>query len=486
MLRQGRVKYSLNAGRYHSGTDDQRTPDFLEGSFFYGLPAQMTLYGGVRAADNYQALALGLGRGFGVFGSLGIDDTLAKSRLPNGERAVGQAWRVQYQKDFTTTGTALSLSSYRYASRNYYEFSALNESDSTELRINNRRSRSQLTVTQALGSMGSLSISAWMQDYWHTGGEDKTIHLGWYSSWRGISWGAGYYYTDSALEKRPERTVSFNINIPLGKWLPDSSVSYFINQNNRGNTTQQMSLNGTALAQRNLNYSIQQSLSNNGQNDSTSLAMQYSGGYGNASLGYDHSRTGDNASLGLSGGIVATQYGVTLSQPLGDTIALLRIPGAPNVEPEGYDSVHTDSRGYAVMPAVSPYHKNTLNLKTDTLGENADVEQSGVTVVPTSGAVVLADYKTHIGYRVLFSVRYQGAPVPFGAQAEVVELKKSTAGDQGMVADNGLAYLSGVPERGTLRVNWSQDGEQHQCQTPFKLGAAHMAPGVATLTVECH
>ena len=72
------------------------------------------------------------------------------------------------------------------------------------------------------------------------------------------------------------------------------------------------------------------------------------------------------------------------------------------------------------MPTLSAYRKNTVSLDTATLGENVDVEQSGLTLIPTSGAVVLANYKTHIGYRVLFSLRYHGEPLPFGAQAEVV------------------------------------------------------------------
>ncbi|RXG00196.1 export and assembly usher protein of type 1 fimbriae [Enterobacter cloacae] len=485
MRRLGSLKYSLNAGRFHSGSGDARSPEFVEGAFFYGLLSRMTVYGGFRTASNYQAGAIGVGRGFGAFGSLGIDDTLAKSRLPNGKSAMGQAWRIQYQKDFSATGTAFNLASYRYASRNYYEFSELNQSDSQQLQLNNRRSRSQVTFSQTLGQFGSLSVSAWMQDYWHTSGQDKTIHIGWYTSWRGITWGAGYDYTDSALEQHPDRTVSFNVNVPLGHWLPDSSVSYFINHNNRGMTTQQVSLNGSALANRNLNYSVQQSKASEGQADSTSLALQYNGGYGNVSLGYDHSRSGSNASLGLAGGVIATQYGVTLSQPLGDTVALLRVPGAANVEPEGYNGIHTDSRGYAVMPTLSAYRKNTVSLDTATLGENVDVEQSGLTLIPTSGAVVLANYKTHIGYRVLFSLRYHGEPLPFGAQAEVVEQNRHSA-NRSMVADGSQAYLSGVPERGTLRVSWYQDGEQQQCQTPFRLGKAHMAPGIATLSVECH
>lgn len=147
----------------------------------------MTVYGGFRTASNYRAGAIGIGRGFGAFGSLGIDDTLAKSHLPDGKNAIGQAWRIQYQKDFSATGTAFNLASYRYASRNYYEFSELNQSDSQQLQLNNRRSRSQVTFSQTLGQFGSLSVSAWMQDYWHMSGQDKTIHIGWYTSWRGIS-----------------------------------------------------------------------------------------------------------------------------------------------------------------------------------------------------------------------------------------------------------------------------------------------------------
>lgn len=274
---------------------------------------------------------------------------------------MGQAWRIQYRR-FQRYRHRLQPGELSLCLAQYYEFSELNQSDSQQLQLNNRRSRSQVTFSQTLGQFGSFQRLQQMQDYWHTSGRDKTIHIGWYTSWRGITWGAGYDYTDSALEQHPDRTVSFNVNVPLGHWLPDSSVSYFINHNNRGMTTQQVSLNGSALADRNLNYSVQQSKASEGQADSTSLALQYNGGYGNVSLGYDHSRSGSNASLGLAGGVIATQYGVTLSQPLGDTVALLRVPGAANVEPEGYNGIHTDaaaamrscqrSRRIAKIPSV--------------------------------------------------------------------------------------------------------------------------------------
>ncbi len=70
MLREGRGKFSLSVGRYHSG-ESVRSPEFLQGTLFYGLTAGFTLYGGTQLARDYQAWALGLGRGFGEFGSLG-------------------------------------------------------------------------------------------------------------------------------------------------------------------------------------------------------------------------------------------------------------------------------------------------------------------------------------------------------------------------------------------------------------------------------
>ncbi len=45
MRRQGSLKYSLNAGRFHSGSSDARSPDFVEGAFFLRLVLQ---YDGIR------------------------------------------------------------------------------------------------------------------------------------------------------------------------------------------------------------------------------------------------------------------------------------------------------------------------------------------------------------------------------------------------------------------------------------------------------
>ncbi len=129
MLREGRGKFSLSVGRYHLG-ESVRSPEFLQGTLFYGLTAGFTLYG-TQLARDYQAWALGLGRGFGEFGSLGGCHQ-AVTRTPSGKRYTGHSLRAQYQKNFVSSGTAFSLASYRYSSSGYYDFAEASALESAQ------------------------------------------------------------------------------------------------------------------------------------------------------------------------------------------------------------------------------------------------------------------------------------------------------------------------------------------------------------------
>ena len=487
MLREGRLKYSISVGRYKASGDDIYQPQFMEGTFFYGLPWHFTLYGGTQLADNYNALALGLGRDFGDFGALGVDMTRAKTDLGRRGHYTGQAVRAQYQKDFDTTGTTFSLASYRYSTRNFYEFAEANEYRAEDSTVSNRRSRSELSIAQDFGRFGNITTSVYRQDYWNSQGKDQTLHLGYYNSYRGITWGLGYYYTRAYGENNRDQSVTFNISIPLNAWLPGGSVSYSMNNDTHGHATQQAALYGTALENHNLNYTLQQGYDNRENAANTSASLTWRTGYGDLSGGYGHDKNSHRLDYGMAGGIVATRYGVALSQTLGDAIGLVRAPGASGVNVEGITNVHTDGRGYAVMPTLTAYHKNTLSLRTDTLGDDVDLEQNSQIVVPTSGAVVLADYKTHVGARVLIGLQHDGVAVPFGAQASVSGTD-SAAGtsNTGIVGDQGVVYLSGVPSPGILHARWQDNGVDYQCAAPVTIPAAGRGKSaVRTITANC-
>ncbi|WNY89881.1 fimbria/pilus outer membrane usher protein [Leclercia adecarboxylata] len=468
MLREERIKYSLSAGRFHAGKDQSRTPAFIQSTLFYGLPAAFTLFGGTQLADDYHALALGVGHSLGELGSLGTDVTLAGTTTPSGKRYRGHSLRAQYQKSFARVGTSFSLASYRYSSSGFYDFSEAMRLEKRYGLVDNKRTREEVAISQTLGEMGNLSFSAYVQDYWHNQSSDKTLHAGFYSAWKGISWGLGYYYTQSSGHNNPDRSWSFNITIPLGGSLASSSVSYTTSSDNRGYTSHQVSMYGSVPKSPNLYYAVQQGYASQGQGSNSGASLDYHGGYGQAQLGYRHDRDSSQLTWGASGSIVAHPHGITLGQSLGDSFAIVRAPGAVNVAVQNGSNVHTDWRGYAVVPALTAWHKNVITLDTESLTSDTDVEQFGATVIPGGEAVVEANFRTHIGHRVLFTLHDRSGPVPFGASAQLAGDRNAATG---MVADGGTVYLSGIPDTGTLEVNWNDKGEAHRCTLPFHIAA---------------
>jgi len=466
MLREGRLKYSLSAGRFHSGQDQSRSPTFVQSTLFYGLPAEFTLYGGTQLAEDYHAMALGVGHSFGEFGSLGTDLTLAGTTSPSGKRYSGHSLRAQYQKSVAQTGTTFSLASYRYSSSGFYDFSEAMVLESRYCLVDTKRSREEISLNQALGDLGNLSLSAYSQDYWHSQSSDKTLHAGFYSAWKGISWGLGYYYTRSSGHSNPDRSWSFNINIPLGGALTDSSVSYTTSSDNHGYTSHQMAMYGSLPHSPNLYYSVQQGYANQGQRSNSGASLNYRGGYGDAQVGYRHDRDSNQLTWGASGSLVAHPHGITLGQTLGDSFAIVRAPGAANVAIQNGSNLHTDWRGYAVVPTLTPYHKNIITLDTESMTSDTDVDQVGATVIPGGGAVVEANYQTRLGNRVLFTLRDGQSLVPFGASAQLADDATALTG---MVADGGKVYLSGIPDDGNLAVRWNAAGVAHQCAVHFHI-----------------
>lgn len=72
-----------------------------------------------------------------------------------------------------------------------------------------------------------------------------------------------------------------------------------------------------------------------GNSGSTGYAtLNYRGGYGNANIGYSHSDDIKQLYYGVSGGVLAHANGVTLGQPLNDTVVLVKAPGAKDAKVE--------------------------------------------------------------------------------------------------------------------------------------------------------
>lgn len=490
LQREGRVKFSLTSGQYRPYDGDIDKEMFTQATAIYGLSAGFTVYGGGQFSQHYQSLLSGVGKNFGTIGAVSIDGTQAWSSQKDQDKESGQSWRVRYSKNILETGTNISIAGYRYSTSGYYTLSEVLDTwrdDTWRTNNDRRRNRAEFLLNQNIGEkLGSLSLTTMSEDYWNSDRKMRSIGVGYSNSWSGITYNLNYSYnrntTDSENDKiyDEDQIFSLSITVPLDSWLSNSYATYSLNTSKRGDTSHNVGLNGSLLEDRNLNWNVQESQTNHGEGNGGYASLDYQGTYArvNSAYSYDHDQKRIN--YGIEGGIVAHAHGVTLSQALGETAALVEAPGANGVSVSNQTGVRTDFRGYTVVPYVTPYRESTLSLDTATLPESADVELSSQKITPTRGAIVRAHFDTRVGKRVLMTlIRSNGEPVPFGA---MVTASDNASGN--IVGDSGQVYLTGMPQKGSLLLKWG-NASKEQCSVSYRLPEETPASGVIELNATC-
>ena len=510
LQREGHTRYAATAGEYRSGSNQQEKPKFFQGTLLHGLPAGWTLYGGTQLADRYRAFNLGVGKNMGDLGALSLDITQANATLPDDSEHQGQSVRFLYNKSLTDTGTNIQLVGYRYSTRGYFSFA-----DTTYSRMSgynvatqdgvievkptftdyynlayNKRGKIQASITQQLGRTATLYLNGSHQTYWGTGKADQQLQAGLNTAVNDINWTLSYSLTKNAWQQGRDQMLAVNVNIPFSHWLRSDSKSVWrhasasssMSNDLHGRMSTLAGLHGTLLEDNNLSYSMQTGYAGGGEGNSGGTgyaALNYRGGYGNANVGYSRSDGIKQLYYGLSGGVLAHADGVTLSQPMNDTVVLIKAPGADNVKVENQTGVQTDWRGYAVLPYATEYRENRVALDTNSLADNVDLDDAVVSVVPTHGAIARAEFKAHVGLKLLMSLIYNGKPVPFGALV-------TPAGSQGssIVADNGQVYLSGMPLAGKVLAKWGE-GPNASCEADYSLPPESKNQALSQLSAVC-
>ena len=510
LQREGHTRYALTAGKYRSGNDLQEDPTFFQSTLMHGLPAGWTLYGGTQLADRYRAFNLGVGKNMGELGALSVDITQANAALPDDSQQQGQSVRFLYNKSLSDLGTNIQLVGYRYSTQGYYGFA-----DTTYQRMSghsvvtedgpvyvkpkftdyynlaySKRGKVQVSVTQQLGRTATLYLSGSRQSYWGTDNTDEQFQAGLNTAVNDINWTLSYSLTKNAWQDGRDQMLAVNVNIPFSHWLRSdsqsvwrhASASYSMSDDLNGRTSNLAGLYGTLLDDNNLSYSVQTGYASGGEGSSGGTgyaALNYRGGYGNANVGYSHSDGMKQLYYGMSGGVLAHANGVTLSQPLNDTVVLVSAPGAEGTRVENQTGVRTDWRGYAVLPYATEYRENRVALDTNSLADNVDLDDAVVNVVPTHGAIVRAQFKPRVGMKLLMTLTHNGKMVPFGAMVTSTDSQNSS-----IVADNGLVYLSGMPLVGKVKAVWGE-GDDARCVADYRIPNESQEQTLIQLSAVC-
>lgn len=154
----------------------------------------------------------------------------------------------------------------------------------------------------------------------------------------------------------------------------------------------------------------------------------------------------------------------------------MRAPGGKDIKIKNRSGLTTDSRGYAIVPSLTPYRENEVSLDTSTLEDDVDLKQSIQRKTPSRESLVLAEYETKVGLRVFLTLTRNGRPLPLASVVRVDDVS-------GITDEKGRVYLAGVPETAQLQVSLA--GGEQLCTVPFSAKGRSKNNGIIVADLPC-
>lgn len=474
-VKKGYLRYSVSAGYYKPIENFNRHEKVLEATAEYGLPLNLTVYGGGQGTQHFQSSSLGLGAVLGDWGAVSADLTHSRTNFQEGISQQGDSYRLRYNKLLTTTGTNLAIMQYQYNEGNYNTLSdALeNNQDYTSHR---EKSRTGLSINQSINDWGSLSFSGYINRYRNGYPSTKAINAAYSFTLGPSTISVNFSQTQSLgdyAQKSTNHIVSLWISLPLSRWIGGKTyVNYRWSDSSTGGQSHTIGLSGNNM-NRSMYWSASQSYrpDNYNNRNSGNLSVTGYGTYGQLSGNYSYSPEVRQTGAAMRGGIIIHRHGITFGQPLSDTIGLIEAPGAAGVKIGGMPGVRTDFRGYSIYNSLISYQKNDVSIDPAELPSNVEITKTDINVVPTEGAVVPVKFATHKGAREILTVYQEdGSPIPFGALATF----NSDDSAGGIVGESGEVYLTGLKKNNVLNIKWTN----HQCRALVILPEAPGEKGI--------
>ncbi|WP_412530421.1 fimbria/pilus outer membrane usher protein [Burkholderia lata] len=476
-LRPGQNRFSFTAGTVRNLSNT--TPWFTQATWQRGYTNMLTGFGGVSIADGYASAMIGgvLNTSWGAFG---LDVTHATTRIPQDRPRSGQSYRVSFAKTLPATGTNVALAAYRYSTSGFFGLNDamaardLAKPGSRSTALSRQRNRASLTLSQQLGeSRGSLNITASASTYWNRSGSNVDYSIGYNNSFRNLS------YTVMATRQRDAWGTSStllyaNLVVPLGRTRP-ATLSTSVNRDTRGTTQIQTNLSGAVGVDNNFSYGLNvnhTSAATSAQTNGGANAT-YRGRFAEVSGSVGASADYQQFSVGAQGAIVAHPGGVTLSQPLSETFAIVEAPHAAGARIASASGVRVDRHGYAIVPYLAPFAINDVVIDPKGLSTDVELKETSQSVAPLAGAVPMLTFKTVFGRSAVIRARQaDGMPVPFGAS-----VTNSDGKDVGVVGQAGKLFARGLERAGELTVQWEADDRKEVCRLSYSLPTRERAAG---------
>ncbi|MBU0526611.1 MAG: fimbrial biogenesis outer membrane usher protein [Gammaproteobacteria bacterium] len=476
-LREGASRYTTTVGQARELANGSK-PWITQATYQRGLNNLITGYTGVSAAQDYNSVLFGsvLNSQYGAFGA---DVTVSKTVLAE-KTFTGQSARLTYNKIVQSTGTNFTVAAYRYSTDGYFGMSdALNAQDMLESlgnrkmsvdSIRHARSKAQLNISQNIGDSSYLYLNTSVQNYWNSSGTDKQFQGG---LSKNFSWGSAGVSASRTQDMygNDSSQYMFNISLPIGSSTRGnrSYVSSSLSASSDGSTSAQSTLSGSAGDDQALNYGISASHDrpkNSTASSDVGVYTQYSTSVSKLSASLSRGSESDQFSMGANGSVVAHPAGVTFGQPLGDSLAIIDAPEAAGASVSSSPGVRLDSAGQAVVPYLSAYRINNLEIDPKGISDDVELQSTSKEVVPRSGAIVMVKFATTTGRALLINARQSdGKALPFGAPVYDEQAK-----NVGVVGQGGQIFARVNSDQGVLSI--AKEGREDKvCKITYNLKA---------------
>jgi outer membrane usher protein FimD/PapC len=261
------------------------------------------------------------------------------------------------------------------------------------------------TESMGGGSLGFVQSKSSRADW------SRSVSASWGKSFKGVSLNAAIQHDLSG----DEGSAAFlSVSVPLGT---NRSLQSRVSKSGRADTQIGATYNETVNDQ--LNYSLNASQQGSGQG--TNLAGYVSGvpRYAQVNLGYSQNgKDSSNYSFGARGALAFHRDGVTPSPyPIKDTFAVVEMGKAAGIKirtPSG--NVWTDGAGRAVVAQVPAYTTSRIEVATETLLRNMDIDNGYKTLEAARGTVSKLKFGVvEVRRALLTAVDQTGKPLPKGA-----------------------------------------------------------------------
>lgn len=467
LVPSGQWRYSAAIGRV---TNSAIPVHATQTTVQFGLNDHWTLNGAAIISEKYAAVLTGAGA-TSSYGTFMVNALTSQFQLEDKRNVHASSLNYSWNKSFDSISSNVFLQGQHFSSNSFY---GLQEAVSLMNNVQNTsrgnwvgtrpRNIIQGNLSRQIGLSSTFFFTVSRTDFGHLRSPTTGFQLSYTgrSKFGVFNVNAGREYSGD-LKRAATTRFSIGLTVPFDNLFGFPAYANSLYQyDSQGGSNSRLGVLGSFGEDMKGNYNI--SVTNNRSGTQSSANLGYRNNFSQIGFGLLSGRGQTQTSLTSTGAVVIHAGGLTLTPSLGDTIGLAWIEGGQGSRITGLPSGMADRKGYLVVPFLTPYSMNTVDLDLTHASPNLELNDTTLKTAPTTGAIVRLKFTKSLSTSVLIKTRLSsGKNPPFGAT-----VTNEAQQQVGLVGQSGRLLAQVTQKSGKLRVSWGEASDE-TCQIEYAL-----------------